>query len=131
MADPKVIVFTCNWNAYHGLETAGVQRLSYPPSILPLKVMCLGQLSPGIVLKAFENGAAGVLLLGCPAGECHFESGNRRAEEAFAEAKELATLLGYRDEQFKLDWVTAGDGEGFVEIVVRFVAGLAGIRETG
>jgi coenzyme F420-reducing hydrogenase delta subunit len=123
---PKVIVFTCNWNAYSGLETAGVEHLSYSPSVHPLKVMCLGQISPGIILKAFEKGAEGVLLLGCPVGECHFEFGNRRAEEIFAEAKGLVELLGYREEQLKLDWIMAGDGEGFVEIVQRFVNGLNG-----
>lgn len=129
MATPKVIVFTCNWNAYSGLETAGVERLSYPPNVYPLKVMCLGQISPGIILKAFEKGAAGVLLLGCPAGQCHFEFGNRQVEEVFNAAKGLATVLGYRDEQLKLDWVAAGDGEGFVEKVQRFVSGLNGGQE--
>lgn len=122
--EKKVIVFTCNWNAYSGLETAGVERLSYSPAVHPLKVMCLGQLSPGIILKAFEKGANGVLLLGCPPGECHFEFGNRRAEEVFEEAKGLVALLGYRDEQFMLDWIGAGEGQVFVEKVEQFITGL-------
>lgn len=126
MAIPKVIIFTCNWNAYSGLETAGVERLSYSPSVYPLKIMCLGQISPGIILKAFEKGADGVLLLGCPAGNCHFEFGNRQVEEVFAEAKALAKVLGYRDEQLKLDWVAAGEGKVFVEKVENFVSGLNG-----
>jgi peptidyl-dipeptidase Dcp len=56
MSEPKVIVFTCNWNAYSGLETAGFERRPYPASVRPLKVQCLGRLSPGIILKAFEKG---------------------------------------------------------------------------
>ena len=124
---PKVIVFTCNWNAYSGLETAGVEHLSYSPAVHPLKVMCLGQISPGIILKAFEKGAEGVLLLGCPAGECHFEFGNRRAEEIFEEAKGLVELLGYREEQLQLDWITAGDGKSFVNVVQKFVSQLNGM----
>jgi F420-non-reducing hydrogenase iron-sulfur subunit len=125
---PKVVVFTCNWNAYSGLETAGSEHLSYPPAIRPLKVMCLGRLSAGIILKALEKGADGVLLLGCPPGECHYEFGNRHAEEAFAEAKGIATLLGYREEQLKLDWVAAGEGETFADQVRRFLADLSGDR---
>ncbi len=127
LAEPKVIVFTCNWNAYSGLETAGVEHLSYSPAVHPLKVMCLGQISPGIILKAFEKGAEGVLLLGCPAGECHFEFGNRRAEEIFEEAKGLVELLGYREEQLQLDWITAGDGKSFVNVVQKFVSQLNGM----
>jgi F420-non-reducing hydrogenase iron-sulfur subunit len=124
MKDPKVVVLTCNWNAYNGLETAGAQRLAYSPAIRPLKVMCLGRLNPGIILKAFEKGADGVLLLGCPPGECHYEFGNRQAEEVLAEARSMAALLGYRDEQLKLDWIAAGQGETFAQKVQDFVEGL-------
>jgi coenzyme F420-reducing hydrogenase delta subunit/NAD-dependent dihydropyrimidine dehydrogenase PreA subunit len=122
--DKHVVIFTCNWNAYSGLESAGAHRLNYPAVTLPIKVLCLGQLHPGLILKAFEKGADGVLLLGCPPGECHYEFGNRHAEEAFAEAKELAALLGYRDEQLRLDWVAAGQGEDLAAKVQAFVAGL-------
>ena len=120
----KIIVFTCNWNAYSGLESAGVEHRSYSPAVHPLKVMCLGQLSPGIILKAFEKGADGVLLLGCPPGECHFEFGNRRAEEVFEEAKGLINLLGYREEQLMLDWVGVGQGETFVGKIEGFLSGI-------
>ncbi|MGD8625738.1 MAG: hydrogenase iron-sulfur subunit [Anaerolineae bacterium] len=129
MPDPKVVVFTCNWNAYSGLESAGAEGRGYAVAPRPLKVMCLGRLSPGIILKAFEKGADGVLLLGCPPGECHYEFGNRRAEEVLAQARSTASLLGYRDEQLKLDWVGAGDGQTFAQKVQSFVAGLNGDRE--
>ncbi|MBC8506171.1 MAG: hydrogenase iron-sulfur subunit [Anaerolineales bacterium] len=122
----KVIVITCNWNAYSGLETAGTERLTYSSSVHPIKVMCLGQISPGIILKAFEKGANGVLMLGCPPGECQFEFGNRRAEEIYKEVKELVALLGYREEQFKLDWIAAREGQTFVDVVGNFVDGLNG-----
>ncbi len=130
MPDLKVVVLTCNWNAYSALETAGAERREVSPTVHPLKVMCLGQLSPGTVLKAFEKGADGVLLLGCPPGECRFEFGNRRAEELFAEARSLARLLGYGEHQLKLDWAGAGQGEAFQDKVQAFVAGL-GIVEQG
>ncbi|UCF94228.1 MAG: hydrogenase iron-sulfur subunit [Desulfobacterales bacterium] len=124
MKPAKVLLFTCNWGAYSGLETAGAQNKSYSPNVRPLKVMCLGRLSSGIILKAFECGADGVLLLGCPPGECQYEFGSRRAEEAFATAKELTRLLGYADERLQMDYVAAGDGETFALKVRHFVAEL-------
>jgi F420-non-reducing hydrogenase iron-sulfur subunit len=123
--DLKVIVFTCNWNAYSGLETAGYERLSLPAGVRPVKVMCLGRLHPGLVLKAFELGADGVLMLGCPPGECRYEFGNSRAEELFEETRALARLLGIGEERLWLDWVAAGDGEAFMEKVREFVEGVA------
>ncbi len=121
----QTIVITCNWAAYSALEAAGAAHLEYPASVYPVKVMCLGQISPGLILKALEKGAAGVLLLGCPAGECHYDFGNRRAQEVFDQAKALATLLGYRDEQLQLDWVGAGQGQAFVDKVNKFCLGLS------
>ena len=122
--DLKVIVFTCNWNAYSGLEMAGYERLSLPAGVRPVKVMCLGRLHPGLVLKAFELGADGVLMLGCPPGECHYEFGNSRAEELFEETRALARLLGIGEERLQLDWAVAGDGKAFTEKVRRFVEGV-------
>lgn len=119
-SEPKIIVYTCNWNAYSGLETAGFQGLSYPANVHPVRVMCLGRLHPGLVLKAFELGAAGVLILGCPPGECHYGFGNTRAEEMFQETRELARLLGIDENRLKLDWIQAGHGEDFANKVSQF-----------
>jgi F420-non-reducing hydrogenase iron-sulfur subunit len=120
MTEPRVVVFTCNWNAYSALETAGCKRLAYPANVRPIRVMCLGRLHPGLILKAFELGADGVLLLSCPPGECHYEFGNQRAEELFRETRAIVHLLGIGDERLKLDWVGAGEGEAFVQKVTEF-----------
>jgi len=120
-SEARIIVFTCNWNAYSSLETAGVEGLSYPAGVCPVKVMCLGRLHPGLILKAFEQGADGVLLLGCPPGECHYGFGNRYAEGAFAEAQALLHLLGIADERLRLDWLDVGDGHSFVKKVTAFI----------
>lgn len=116
----RIVVFTCNWAPYSALEEAGKQGLAYPANVYPIRVMCLGRMEPGVVLKALEKGAAGVLLLGCPPGECHYGSGNEHAEGVYREAQKLARLLGFRDAQLAFDWVAAGDGAGFAEKVRAF-----------
>ncbi len=125
MAASRIIVYTCNWGAYSGLETAGYQGLSYPANVHPIRVMCLGRLHPGLILKAFQLGAAGVLLLGCPPGECHYGFGNQRAEELFEETVALARLLGIDENRLKLDWVAAGEGQHFADQVCQFVERVA------
>jgi coenzyme F420-reducing hydrogenase delta subunit len=125
---PIVLVFTCNWNPYSGMETAAVEQLSYSVRVYPIRVMCLGRLRPGIILKAFERGAGGVLLLGCPQDECRYEFGGRRSEEAFAVARDLIRTMGYSDQWLKMDRVAAGDGKAWVNKIDAFVAGLNGER---
>jgi NADPH-dependent glutamate synthase beta subunit-like oxidoreductase/coenzyme F420-reducing hydrogenase delta subunit/NAD-dependent dihydropyrimidine dehydrogenase PreA subunit len=124
---PIVLVFTCNWNPYSGMETAGLERLSYSARVYPIRVMCLGRIQPGIILKAFERRARGVLLLGCPQGECRYEFGGRRAEETFAAARDLVRTMGYPDQCLKMDRLAAGDGKAWVQRIQTFLAGLNGI----
>jgi NADPH-dependent glutamate synthase beta subunit-like oxidoreductase/coenzyme F420-reducing hydrogenase delta subunit/NAD-dependent dihydropyrimidine dehydrogenase PreA subunit len=121
-----VPVFTCNWNPYSGMETAVIEQLSYSAKVYPIRVMCLGRVRPGIILKAFERGAHGVLLLGCPEDECHYEFGGRRSQEAFAVARDLVRTMGYPDQRLKMDRVAAGDGKAWVNKVQAFIAGLNG-----
>ena len=122
----RIVVFTCNWNPYSALEAAARQGETYPANVYPIRVMCLGRLQPGIILKALEQGASGVLLLGCPPDECHYESGNTHAEEVFHKTQALARLLGLRDEQLGFDWVAVGDGQAFAEKVTAFAIAAGG-----
>ncbi len=129
METGSIIVFTCNWDAYSGLETAGAKRHSYQPEIIPIKLMCLGRISTGIILKVFERGADGVFLIGCPKDECKYYFGNKHAKTIVAEAQELLTLLGYSSGRLKMDSIAAGEGDKFTEKVRDFAEGLSKISE--
>ena len=62
--EPKIIAFMCNWCTYGAADLAGVSRLSYPPNIRPLRVMCSATISPHHILRALQDGADGVLVGG-------------------------------------------------------------------
>jgi F420-non-reducing hydrogenase iron-sulfur subunit len=123
-SEPKVVIFTCNWNAHESLQDAGKRRLHYPAGARPLQVDCLGQVSASVVLKAFEKGADGVMLVGCAPEEFHYEFGSRRAAELFEEVRKLARLLGFREEQLAFHQLHAGESEVLIEHVRAFVEGL-------
>jgi len=124
--EPKVVIFTCNWNAHESLQAAGKQHLHYPAGARPLKVDCLGQVSASVILKAFEKGADGVMLVGCTPEECHYEFGSRRAAELFEEVSKLAKLLGFQRDRLKFLQVHAGASEALVQEVQAFVSQIAG-----
>ena len=113
----KVIVFTCNWQAYSSLEAAGIEGLGYSASVIPIRLSCLGRLSPGIILKAFEGGAAGVCLVGCAEGECRYQNGNIEAREVFKEARNLLKLLGTNENLLQYHLINAGNGSDYVNIM--------------
>jgi coenzyme F420-reducing hydrogenase delta subunit len=108
---PRIAGFVCNWGAYAAVEMAGVNGIAYPADVRLVRLACLGRLHLGLLLKAFELGADGVVLLGCRAEHCHYESGMARAKEVFAQAREVLGLLGMERQRLELYEVPVGDGE--------------------
>lgn len=75
------IAFCCEHSAYPAADLAGKLGLHYPERLRIIRVPCAGQVDVFHILKAFENGAAGVLVMGCEEGACHHITGNTRAKE--------------------------------------------------
>ena len=126
--EPRIVAFICNWGAYAAAEMAGIGRLQYPPNIRLVRLMCLGQLHLSQIIAAFELGADGVILLGCPPGECHYGFGSRRAEQTFNEAKELAETVGLEEGRLRLEWIPPADGALFAQALTEFAEA---VREVG
>ena len=121
MESKHLIVFTCNWQAYRSMELAGASGLTYNARVLPIRLTCLSRISAGILLKAFEQGALGVLLLGCPPETCQYESGLVHAEDVVGQARKFLVLLGYSPERIRLRSLSAESDQNFVEAVNTFL----------
>src|SRR5512137_1146811 len=92
--EPVIVGFLCNWCSYAGADLAGVSRIPSAPNLRGLRVMCSGRVDPAFILRAFELGADGVLVAGCHPGDCHYVSGNEKAERKIAMTAELLDVLG-------------------------------------
>lgn len=128
MYEPKIVGFLCTWCSYTGADTAGIARLKYPANLRAVRVPCSGRVSPELILHAFDQGADGVLVLGCHIGECHYETGNHRAAKRIPGLHALLTFAGLERERLRLDWVSASEGERFARIVSQFTEA---VRELG
>jgi len=117
---PVYLLFACEWSGYSAAEIAGTRGLTYPASARVIRVNCTGRLQPGLLLKALEMGAAGVMVLGCAPGVCHYEQGNERAAAVFEQANALGHLMGL-DSRLALKWIPPDDGAVFVRAVQEFV----------
>lgn len=124
--DPRVLVFACNWCSYAGADTAGVSRLQHSPHFRLLRVMCSGRIHSAFVLRAFAQGADGVMVSGCHLGDCHYMFGNYRAAEQFEKTQALARLLGLKDERLRLEWISAAEGIRFAQLMNEFVEQVRG-----
>jgi len=109
----KILGFVCHWCALGGVDMAGVSRLQYPTNGRLIRVMCSARVSIKLIERAFELGAAGVLVAGCEFPTCHYISGNYACEARVKRAKKIIAKKGYDPEKLWNVWCSAADGPKF------------------
>jgi len=119
---PKIIAFLCNWCSYAGADLAGTSRIKYPPSILPVRVMCSSRVDPLFVLNAYLGGADGVLVAGCHPGDCHYQEGNYFTRRRFAMLKKIVEGAGLESDRLRLSWVSASEGTKYAQVATDFTS---------
>ncbi len=122
--EPRIIGFLCHWCACAGADAAGRARSPYPANLLVVRVMCSGRVDPQFILQAFQEGADGVIILGCPSGSCHYKTGNAQALKRFKLLETILPPLGVDPRRLRLAWVGAEDAAGFVETVSEMTSAL-------
>jgi len=118
---PKILVFCCNWCSYAGADLAGVSRLQIMPNFRVIRTMCSGRIEPEFILNAFKKGADGVLVTGCHPGDCHYISGNFKTLRRYYMLKLMLEQFGIDERRLKLEWVSAGEGGKFQQVVNEFI----------
>lgn len=119
--EPTIIAFTCTWCGYPSANLAGVNKVEYPPNIRIVRVMCSGSVEPGVIMDAFENGADGVIVIGCLMDNCHYVSGNKKAQERSDAMKKLFDIVGLDSRRLRTEWINASERAKFAKAVKEFV----------
>ncbi|MBU2590606.1 MAG: hydrogenase iron-sulfur subunit [Nitrospinota bacterium] len=115
--EPLIITFCCNWCSYAGADLAGTSRIQYPASIRIIRVMCSGMVHPNVVIDTLTKGADAVIICGCHPGDCHYLEGNLKAEMRREGIELLLDDLGLEQERFRLEWVSASEGQKFAALM--------------
>ncbi len=118
---PVIIGFLCNWCAYAAADYAGVNRLRYPPQMIPIRVPCTSRLDPLLILEAFSQGADGVAIIGCHETDCHYRTGMGKAKERVEKMLPLLEEMGINPDRIIFESISASEGARLAEIVRDFV----------
>ena len=119
--EPNIIGFLCNWCSYAGADLAGTSRMKYPPNIKSIRVMCSGRVDPVFVLEALRKGADGVLVAGCHPGDCHYQSGNYKANRRMKLLKRLLEDMAIDPKRLRFEYISASEGAKFAQVATEFV----------
>jgi coenzyme F420-reducing hydrogenase delta subunit len=114
--EPEITAFMCIYCADMAADTAGALRVQYPANVKLVKMPCTGKTDVQYILNAFEHGADGVYVVGCPVGNCHHVRGNERAKFRIDRLKGMLDEIGIGSERLDMFFVSGGMGETFAKV---------------
>ncbi|MFW9918038.1 MAG: hydrogenase iron-sulfur subunit [Candidatus Thorarchaeota archaeon] len=90
---------------YAASDLAGTMKLQYDASSRIIRMPCTARIN--FILKALQEGADGVLVVGCHPGDCAFKTGNLGAERRVRFAREFVDQMGMNKDRVKMVFVSA------------------------
>lgn len=82
---------------------------------------CTGRIDESLLLKAFENGADGVMVIGCLEGDCHYVNGNIRARARVDRVYAILEKIDIGPKRIRMYNLSAGEGSKFAAFANEFV----------
>jgi len=79
------------------------------------------------MLKAFENGADGVMVVGCLEGDCHYMVGNLRARRRVERVAGILEKIGIGAERVRMYNLSAGEGVKFAKFTGEMMEHVRGL----
>ncbi|MGO9213762.1 MAG: hydrogenase iron-sulfur subunit [Syntrophales bacterium] len=94
---PKLVCFSCKFG-WGYLNTNGYKKKL--KNLIP--VTCSGTVDIIHIIDAFKKGADGVIVLGCPDRECHFQTGNYQARKRIMMLRKVLKEFGIDPKRLKI-----------------------------
>ena len=105
-------------------------RLQYPDNVRIVALPCTGKIDIRFLFESFENGADGVMVIGCLEGDCHYMTGNLRARKRVERARKILAEAGLDAERLGMFNLSSGQGPRFAQIVSEFTEKITGLGPT-
>ena len=115
---PNIRAFCCHYTSQQTCAE-GTERLrqdGFPESVSLFRVPCTGKIQVSALLHAFEDGADGVYVVGCPVDSCHNVKGSQRAAKRVLAVKKALKELDVEDERIQMFHLERGFHPEFVSV---------------
>ncbi|MCK5848587.1 MAG: hydrogenase iron-sulfur subunit [Caldisericia bacterium] len=101
------------------------------PEIKIVPIICAGRFNTDIALKLINDGADGIVVLGCEPGDCHYREGSAISERRFLLVKHTLKAFGFEEERFQALWHKPSEVKGVMNELNLFMEKLASIEQKG
>lgn len=110
---PKIVCFSCKFG--WGYLTDEADLVDKVENWIP--IICTGKIDATYMVKAFEEGADGILILGCPEGDCHYQDGNYEVKKRVHLFRKVLESIGIEKERVRLELSVDPDGRRIPQLV--------------
>jgi coenzyme F420-reducing hydrogenase delta subunit len=87
------------------------------PSVKIVQLPCSSKVETLGIIKAFESGAHGIFILGCPEGKCHLLNGNSKARKVVENTKILLDEIGIEKNRLEMFQIGTSENRYFDQII--------------
>ncbi len=110
---PKVVCFSCKfgWGYLTDEDTLSSKIENWIP------IICTGKIDTTHMIDAFNEGADGILILGCPEGDCHYQDGNYEAKKRVYLLRRLLESIGIDKERIRIELSIDPEGRRIPQLV--------------
>ncbi|MCX6009713.1 MAG: hydrogenase iron-sulfur subunit [Chloroflexi bacterium] len=110
---PKVVCFSCKfgWGYLTDEDTLSSKIENWIP------IICTGKIDATHMIDAFDEGADGILILGCPEGDCHYQDGNYEAKKRVYLLRRLLESIGIDKERIRIELSIDPEGRRIPQLV--------------
>jgi len=110
---PKIVCFSCKfgWGYLTDEATLAKEIENWIP------IICTGKIDTTHITTAFKEGADGVLILGCPEGDCHYQDGNYEAKKRVHLLRGLLESMGVEKERIRIELSADPEGKRIQQLV--------------
>lgn len=110
---PKVVCFSCKfgWGYLTDEDTLSSKIENWIP------IICTGKIDATHMIDAFDEGADGILILGCPEGDCHYQDGNYEAKKRVYLLRRLLESIGIEKERIRIELSVDPEGRRIPQLV--------------
>jgi quinone-modifying oxidoreductase subunit QmoB len=120
---PRIVVLTCENDAYPALDMIGINRMQYSPWVRVIPMRCLGSMNLIWIADSLSKGIDGIVLIGCRHGDeyqCHFIKGSELANIRLSKVQETLDRLVLESARVKLVQVQISDYGELPKIINEF-----------
>ena len=123
--ETRVVGFFCENSACRASDLAG----DLPGALRVIRVPCAGKVDELYILQALENGADGVLVLGCFTESCRSLRGNVRIKKRLVRVQEMLSEIGIEPARIKYCEVTGNQDRRLTAIIQDFITELTALPD--